>query len=122
MLHHQSKYFSRQTSHIFMTPMSRLSLPNTPSLPQVIEFAARQTSLAPPDTVEPAQSPTPEIITKREPKPLLERKLDLLYVAFFWVHLIATLFIDGQHFYPTAIVPPILTWVKEGPSYFSNAD
>ncbi|PPQ73236.1 hypothetical protein CVT26_015039 [Gymnopilus dilepis] len=37
--------------------------------------------------------------------PLTARPLDLLYVAFFGIHLIATLVVDLQYFYPAWLVP-----------------
>jgi len=42
-------------------------------------------------------------------KPLRERPLDLLYVAFFYIHIPATLLLDLQALYPKSLVPAVMS-------------
>ncbi|KAE8212032.1 hypothetical protein CF327_g4279 [Tilletia walkeri] len=45
-------------------------------------------------------------------RPLLQRPLDLFYVIFLSFHLLASLLVDGQTFYPSSWVPSALVKVK----------
>jgi len=45
--------------------------------------------------------------------PLTTRPLDILYTAFFYVHIPATLLINGQYFYPPDLVPRFLSQLLE---------
>ena len=41
-------------------------------------------------------------------RPISQRPADLCYVVFFGLHLLASLMIDGQAFYPKSMVPKVL--------------
>ena len=53
--------------------------------------------------------PLPETPGRR---PLLSRPLDCFYLAFFAFHILNFVFIDGQSFYPAALIPASLRQVK----------
>lgn len=46
-------------------------------------------------------------------KPLLKRPLDLFYLTYFVFNVITFLFIDGQNFYPSNLVPEALKRVVQ---------
>ncbi|CAD6885123.1 unnamed protein product [Tilletia laevis] len=50
--------------------------------------------------------------SRPRPRPLLRRPLDLFYVVFLSFHLLASLLVDGQTFYPSSWVPAALVKVK----------
>ncbi|KIV89862.1 hypothetical protein PV10_07230 [Exophiala mesophila] len=46
------------------------------------------------------------------PRPLSSRKLDILYLVFFMIHIPIILFVDLAYFYPPALTPSISTTLR----------